>query len=485
MKNKSIKKNFVYNLILTTLNIIFPLIISPYISRVLAPSNIGKVNYATSVANWFILLASFGIPRYGIREVSRKRKNDKELSNAFWNLFIIQSIFSLIAIIIYLFMIFSLNIFKKDLILYVLMLGMIILNIFSIDWFYQGIEEYGYITLRNIIVKIISLFLIFFMIKKRDDFLIYAAINIFALGFNNILNYLHSKRYLCCKLSNYKFKFYVKELRIYFLTTLIIAIYTQLDQVFIGTYSSQDLAYYVRSKMIVNIGIGIVGSIITVLVPRTAYLIENNYLKYKNIINESINYIYILSIPCFVGVFLLSKEIMLLLGGNLFLPATMSLKIIAIIIIINPIGTWQINQILIPHKKEKLAFYIQFFVAILSLILDFKYIPKYSFIAASVIWVLIELILVIIEGVLIRKECKEIKIEYFNINLIKYIISAFFMGILIIFIKKIFNNLFTIIFISVISGCIIYFMILFVLKDSIVKSIIGGVRNKIKLIISR
>lgn len=472
MKEKSIKKNYVYNLILTTLNLIFPLITAPYLSYVLGPDNIGKVNYATSIVNWFILIAAFGIPRYGIREIARNKKNKNELSNIFWNLLVIQLVLSLIAIIVYFFMIINIKSFNKDLSLYLIMVLMIIFNIFSIDWFYQGIEEYGYITIRNISVKIISIILIFLMIKNKNDFLLYAFINIIGLGFNNILNYFHTKRYIYKKVYKFRFKFYFSELKIYFFTTLVIALYTQIDQIFVGAHSTGDLAFYMRSKMVLNIGMSIVGSIVTVLIPRTAYLIANDYNKYKEILSESINYIYILAFPSFIGIFLLAKEIMVLLGGIEFIPATYSLKIISILVLITSIGSWQINQILLPHRRENLAFNTQFIIAILSLLLNIVFVPKFSYIGAAFIWVFVEIVLVIIEGVLIKIFCKDIKILYINKSMIKYIIASTVMAVSINFVKILFtSNIFIILF-SVIIGSMVYFLTLIILKESIINAFV-------------
>lgn len=478
MENKSIKKNFIYNLILTSLNLIFPLVTSPYLSNILGPTNIGKVNYATSVVSWFTLFAAFGIPRYGIREIARSRDNKKDLTNVFWNLLLIQFILSIIAIIIYLIIIFNVKVFKEDLVLYILMTMTIILNIFSIDWFYQGIEEYGYVTIRNISVKLISLALIFLMIRKHDDFLLYAVINIFALGFNNILNYAHTKKYIDKKIYEIKIKFYLKELKMYFLTTLVITLYTQIDQIFVGTYSQTDLAYYMRSKMVLNVGFGVVNSIVTVLIPRTAYLIENDYEKYSEIVNDSINYIYILALPGFFGILLLSKQIMLLLGGESFLPATYSLNIISISIIINSIGGWQVNQILLPHRKETLAFNTQFFAAIISFVLNAIFVPKFSYIGAAVIWIFVETFLAIIVAIFIKISCKGINIKYINKSMLKYLIASIMMSIPILIIRNIFTSSMLIILLSLIVSPIVYFTVIILLKDKLVTDVIKGMSQK-------
>lgn len=481
MKKKSTKKNFIYNLIFTMVNMIFPLITAPYLSNVLGAENIGKVNYATSIINWFILFASFGIPRYGIREISRNRDNKKKLSMAFWNLIFIQFILSLIIIVIYIVMIFSMKRFQNDITLYLLMASMIILNIFSIDWFYQGIEEYAYITTRNIIFKVLSIILIFLMIKSRENYLLYATINIFGLSFNNIMNYLNSKKYINKKIYKFRTGYYLKELKVYFMTTFIIAIYTSIDQLMLGSYSEKDLAYYVRSKTIQGVGVSITNSIVTVFIPRTAYLIEKNYDEYKKMIQESINYIYILAMPCIFGICLLSKQIMILLGGNEFIPATSSLVIISVLILINSIGGWQINQILIPHKLENYALRFQSLGAIISFSLNLILIKKYSYNGAAITWVITETFLAIVVSIFIKKSCKKLKIKYFSKGFFKYLISSIIMSVFIIIIKSIFNNYIIQIIVSVFIGAIIYFIVLYILKDEVVLDLFSNIKRRLKI----
>ena len=478
MEKKSLKINYFYSIILTIVNMIFPLLSAPYLSYILGAENIGKVNYATSIINWILIFATFGIPRYGIREIARNRDNKDKMSDSFWNLLFIQLILSIIAIIIYLVIIFSFDIFRDEISLYLIMAIMIFLNIFSIDWFYQGIEEYKYISSRNLIIKIFSLVMIFTMIKKKEQYILYAFINIIALSFNNILNYLNTKKFIKRKVFKINFLFYLKELRVYFITTLTISIYTQLDQIFIGSLSPSNLAFYLRSKTILGIGLNILNSLIIVLIPRIAYLFESSFNEYKKMLNKSINYIYLIGLPCVMRMILLSREIMLVLGGNEFLPASYSLNIIAILIVINSIGSWQINQVLLPYKYEKLAFKIQLIAAILSTILNIILIPKYSYIGAAITWVLTETFLVIVEGIVIKRKCTELKIKYFSNSLIKYIIATIIMSIVVLIIKMIFNNNFIIIIISTISGAITYMISVVLLNDNIVCGMIDELRNK-------
>ncbi|MEO2592250.1 oligosaccharide flippase family protein [Clostridium tertium] len=262
------------------------------------------------------------------------------------------------------------------------------------------------------------------------------------------------------------------------MTTLIIALYTQLDQIFVGALSQKDLAYYLRSKTVQGIGISIVNSLITVFIPRTAYLAKYNYDEYKDIIKKSINYIYILSFPCSAGVFLLSKEVMFLLGGQEFFPATNSLKIISILILISSIGGWQINQILIPNKQEGLALKIQTIGAIVSVTLNLILIPRYSYIGAAITWVLTEIFLLIVESICIKYKCRGIHVKYINKSCIKYLAATGIMSVIVLFIKKIANGNNIILLVSLVTSPIIYFGSIILFKDEIVLEIIKGIKHK-------
>ncbi|OMC63051.1 flippase, partial [Paenibacillus odorifer] len=178
MQKKSLVRNFIYNLIYTGLNLLFPLITAPYVSRVLGATNLGKVNFASTVVNWFVLFAAFGVTTYGVREVAKIKKKGKDLDKLFSEIFIINGVLSIIVTIIYLYVIFNVKEFNSEFSLFLIMSLSIILNMFSIDWFYQGIEEYRYITIRSTVFKVISLICIFLFVKEEGHYVIFGLISI-------------------------------------------------------------------------------------------------------------------------------------------------------------------------------------------------------------------------------------------------------------------------------------------------------------------
>src|SRR5699024_9655811 len=150
MKQKSLKKNAVWNFLYAGTNILFPLVTTPYVTRVLGATNLGQVDFARSFVQWFVVFAAFGITTYGVRTISQVRDQKKIMSKVFSELFALNLLFSIGSFLLYLLFIFNNSSLRSELPLFVVMSLSIILNTVNIDWFYQGIEEYNYITNRNL-----------------------------------------------------------------------------------------------------------------------------------------------------------------------------------------------------------------------------------------------------------------------------------------------------------------------------------------------
>ena len=151
---KSLAKNSIYNIIYTTANIIFPLISSMYVSRVLMADGVGKVAYAQNLASYFVILAALGTPVYGIRKIAAYQNDQQKTNQFFTQLFVINAISTVISSAAYVIFIFAIKGSQNESILYLCAGLQLFFNFFNIDWLYKGKEEYGYITLRSILIKI-------------------------------------------------------------------------------------------------------------------------------------------------------------------------------------------------------------------------------------------------------------------------------------------------------------------------------------------
>lgn len=478
MKQKSLIKNAAYNFIYTGLNLFFPLITSPYISRVLGAANLGKVNFATSIVNWFILFAVFGTTTYGVREIAKNREDQKKLNIIFSEIVIINGILSLIITVIYFVLVFNIPSFQSELKLYLIMSLSILLNIFAIDWFYQGIEEYRYITIRSAIFKIFSLICIFLFIKQEDNYVIYGFISVLSTSLSGILNYIYSKKYVAFTMKGVNPIRHIKKLSVFFIHTFIVSIYTNLDQTLLGFLNGpKSVAFMNRSKTVTNMAIAISTSISNATLARSSYYVENNKDKFNQLLKIIPKIILWITIPVTVGCIIFSPNIMYILGGVEFIESATLLQIISGTIIFVPLSTYLQNQILIPTGKEKIGLFCAILSSAVSLILNIIFIPKIGFIGAGISILVAEFIAVISRYIIITKY-SPYDINFFNKSTYSYIVSAIVMGIISLIIQNNIANIYLSFLFGTITGALVYFTILFILKEKVTIMVLGKLKLK-------
>ena len=208
-KIHSVKYNFIMNFILTASQFLFPLITFPYISRVLQPAGNGKIAFVSSIANYFMLVASLGIPTYGIRACAQVRNDRRKLSQTVKEIFLINFAMTICVIVIYMVSVFCVPKFYAEKELFLVYGINILLNMFGMNWVFQALEQYDYITFRSILFKIIAIVLMFLFVHQYDDYVVYGAITVFAAVGSNILNFIRLRKYIDFKTNQ---KYHIKNM---------------------------------------------------------------------------------------------------------------------------------------------------------------------------------------------------------------------------------------------------------------------------------
>lgn len=428
-KQKSLVVNFIYNLVYTGLTLLFPLITSPYVSRVLGATNQGKVNFANTIVNTFLIFAVFGVTTYGIREVSKVRDYPEKLNRIFSEIFAINGIASLVTVAVYFIAIWKVQKFRSELPLYLVMSLTIILNVFSLDWFYQGIEEYRYITVRSFIFKLISLICLFIFVRQREDYVIYGLISVLATSLSGVLNYFYSRRFVRLTFKGLKLTRHLKGLIIFMMYSFISNIYLSADKVILGFLDNEKfVAFIEKSKSVVNMAVAISTAVSNVALPRASYYIENEKERYEAFVKDVPNYILWFAIPLAAGTMALSQNIMFILGGNEFLEASTLLTIMAVTIVLIPINTFYQAQVLVASGKEKWGIYISIVSSCVSLLLNISLIPVWGVLGAGLAYVASELCGTIIKDYLTRKKLNYGSVRIVNRSTLTYTVAAAVIG---------------------------------------------------------
>jgi O-antigen/teichoic acid export membrane protein len=349
----STKKNYIFNLLLTGFNILFPIISFPYAAKILGPIGIGKVQFMLSFTQYFALVAALGIPIYGSRLISQSTHDAKLLYKNLGELLFIHIFCSVIITALYVGVIMYFSFFESDRSLYFLAGSIVLMGFTSVDWYFSGIENFKMIAIRSVSVKALSLVGLFLFVKVRQDYNIYLIISLFSILGNNIINIYTIRKQI--SLSYKGAKKHIKPLMYTFGTSVATSMYTMLDTVLIGFFANDKaVGLYSASTKLTKISIPLVTSAATVLIPKISKMFGNKeYGDLKVILNKSFDFIVFLAVPICVGLMLLAPELMYVLSGSQFNEAIITMQILSPLTLVIGLGCFWGFQILIPAGKEK------------------------------------------------------------------------------------------------------------------------------------
>lgn len=474
---KSLKSNFIFNIFRIITNLLFPIITFPYISRILNPVGIGKVTFTNSISAYFLMFASLGIPLYGIREVAKVRDSKEKLQKITSEILFLNFITTVVVVDLY-FIFLYLGYLGKERTLLEIMSINIFLTFIGVEWFYQGMEEYRYITIRSIVFRIVALILIFTKVKTKDDYIAYAMITILSAVGANILNFFNLKKFIKLSFKNLDMKRHLKPILTIFSMNIAISVYTNLDNVMLGYRSTENaVGLYSSGIKLVKLVLGIVTSLGAVMLPRISNYIHNGLeKKLETLLDKAFKFIMLLSLPCFLGLYLTSKEIILIFSGMGFLDSINTMKYLTPIIIFIALSNFIGIQILYPRGEEKKVLISVIIGAIINFSLNWILIPKYAQNGAAISTTIAEGIVLLVQIILGYKYLKFIK---FNFEFFKPIVAVIFMGLLIMVINK-YNqsNIYLSLLFKMIIGASSYFIVLLFLKDKLIYEVFNKILKR-------
>lgn len=380
-RKKSLVINAILNSFQSLLNLVFPLITFPYISRTLSVDGVGKYNFANSIVSYFILLAGLGISVYAVREGAKLRDNRKEFSLFASRIFTINIISTIISyIVLFLILILSTSLQKYNIAILIFSIQ-IFFTTLGMDWIYTIFEEYGYITARNIIFKIISVFLLFIFVRHRDDYLNYIIISVVASTGSYLLNFFHAKKFCDIKLVfKFNWKVYLAPILTIFASTVAIKIYLASDVTMIGFLKNEySVGIYSTATKIYGIVSVMLSAVTAVTIPRLAVLMGQKRMdEYRQLLKRLINMLLVIILPGIIGLFMVSKDVILIIAGEKYLRATVALQITCFAMLGSAMSTIFTLCALMPAKREKKTLISSSTSALLNIGLNFILIPIFA-----------------------------------------------------------------------------------------------------------
>ncbi len=474
---KSIAKNSIYNILYRCLNVVFPLITAAYVSRILTPDGIGKVSSAQNIVTYFTLLAALGLPTYGTKIVASVKGSTKEQSKAFSELFVINAISTFICTVLYVSMISVFPYFVERWTLYAVCGLAILFNIINVDWFYQGKEEYRYIMLRSMIVKILSTIAIFVFVKTIEDFIVYAFITTIAKVLNYIFNIVHIRKYVSFTIHGLDIKRHIKPVFVLLAASIAIEIYTLADTTMLTIFHTDAIVgYYATAIKGINVVKTLVTAVSAVFLPRLSYYYLNGEREnFHRLVDRGIKILGFLSIPAAVGLLIVADDLVKVLFGSEYVPAILTTQILAMSIVTVAFSNFFGYQVLVTIGAENKMLHSTIIGAVIHVILNLLLIGPYGHNGVAISTLITELIVTLVQLVYVYKRVSiKFDIKYWS----SVFISTLTMAFAVAGCRMIIQSMFLRFVISMFIGVIVYLFFMCITKNEMISIVKGKLHRK-------
>lgn len=480
MAETSIKKNYIFSLVNKLFAVLVPILVTPFLARVLEPDGNGAISFATSVSSYFILFANLGVETYGQRVISIHRDDSIFLKKFFIEITILRSLLTIICLIpYYFFFVSSFN--QSNNILYAILSITIIGIVFDFSWFFQGVENFRLLAVANILTRILYVIFVVIFVREKSDInlaALFAALNTvlpFVFGFPFISKYLKGK--ISGKINPF---IHIKECLVYFIPTIAIQIYTVLDKTMIGVITGSDFenGYYEQAEKLIKLPLAIITSLFIIMRSRISYYYSlEEYDKIQNLISKSINVAFGFAFPITFGILAVAPTLVPVYLGDGYEKCITLLYIFSPLILLISISNLLATHYFTPFNKQKTSNWFLIIGAIINVALNSFLIYLLQSIGATIASVCAEFVITTLYIVFARKFVNPkifIKIGY------KYLIAAIIMFIPVFIMDYFLPKTIWYLLLEFGTGIVIYFAALLILRVDFVYEYLKIYGNKIK-----
>ena len=311
---KTILNNFFSLTLLKALTYLLPLITFPYLIRVLGVDKFGLVMFAQATMYYFEILVDFGFNLSATREVALNAKNKSKLNEIISSVFSIKLVLLIISGLLLLLILSVFDRFSDESLIYYYSFIKVIAFAFFPVWFFQGIEKMKYVTIINIISKVIFTILIFVFIQSEKDYLLVPLVDAFGFMIGSLV-----ALYYVFKRFNHSFVFnkftIIKQSFIdssmFFLSRVSVSLYTSSNILMLGLVASNVMVgYYAIAEKLYMVLRNLYQPIVQVIYPYISKSKNVKFFKklYPGVVILNFIGVYILWVFTPELIYLVSKE---------------------------------------------------------------------------------------------------------------------------------------------------------------------------------
>lgn len=471
---QSVKVNYILNLINTGTQMLFPLITFPYVCRVIEADGIGQINFFQSIISYISLFTCLGIPMYAIREIARDRSDVVQMNRTAMEILLLHSMLTLGGYAIVAILCLTVPQIQVNIPLFLILSLTIFFTAIGCEWFYQGIEDFRYITIRGLIIKTVSVVLLFIFVKSKTDLLYYGCYTVFGVLGGNIFNFFRLRKYIHREniiFSELHIKRHIKPVLKVFSFSVVTSIYLQLNTVLLGFLKNAlAVGYFAAATKVMQMLLTMSACLGSVMMPRASHLIaENKEDEFNRLIQKSYDFTLAIALPMTIGLIFCAPSLITALCGIKFEHSILPSQIIAPIILMVAISNVFGIQVLFPKGKINIVTLCCGIGAVADLILNLCLIPFFSYIGTSIAYLGAEVATTVSMYFIGRKY---IPIIYFKKSHLTYALGCVVMALALYGISLLQLPTLTTLLVQGCCGVLAYFIILCICKDEMLVQIL-------------
>lgn len=476
---QSVKVNYILNLINTGTQMLFPLITFPYVCRVIEADGIGQINFFQSIISYISLFTCLGIPMYAIREIARDRSDVVKMNRTAMEILLLHSMLTLVGYAIVAILCLTVPQIQVNIPLFLILSLTIFFTAIGSEWFYQGIEDFKYITIRGLIIKTVSVVLLFIFVKSKTDLLYYGCYTVFGVLGGNIFNFFRLRKYIHREniiFSELHIKRHIKPVLKVFSFSVVTSIYLQLNTVLLGFLKNTlAVGYFAAATKVMQMLLTMSACLGSVMMPRASHLIaENKEAEFNRLIQKSYDFTLAIALPMTIGLIFCAPSLITALCGVKFEHSILPSQIIAPIILMVAISNVFGIQVLFPKGKINIVTLCCGIGAVADLILNLCLIPFFSYIGTSIAYLGAEVATTVSMYFIGRKY---IPIIFFKKSHLTYALGCIVMALALYGISLLQLPTLTILLLQGCCGVLAYFIILCICKDEMIVQILSKIKR--------
>ena len=387
MLQPSIKKNFAYKSVLTLSTYLINFITFPYVARVLGVERIGLVNFVDNTVNYFLLFATMGVGLLGVREIAAVKEDKKRRDQVYSSVLALNLLFTLVSLGIYLLCVVTIpKLCQYDELFYI-GTAKILFTVFLVEWFFTGVENFRYITLRSILIIVLYIISVFLFVRDTSDYRLYFILTVGVVVLNALINQLYIREFVRVRWNNIQLFKYLKQNVTLGIYTLMTSMYLTFNVMYLGLVSNNtEVGYYTTAFKLYSVVLGFFTAFTNVMLPRMSSLLANGEKdRFQELVNRSFSVMSTCCIPLILCSMIMAPQIVYILSGPGYEGAILPMRIIMPAAFAVGVAQVLAIQVLMPMKKDKVLLVASIIGAVVSLLINLLVVPYIESVGSAVV----------------------------------------------------------------------------------------------------